>query len=156
MSSLLRGQTSERGSKASLNIKRILTTDSIISGMLVFVPMAVVGGLYGFGPLFVFVCSALSCIALSYWLGKATESLGTRLGPISGGLLNATFGNAAELIIAIMALSHGLFIVVRTTIIGSILGQLLLVLGTSLLVAGLRHKDLSFSRSLVQLNLIYS
>ena len=152
MSSLLRGQTSERGSKASLNIKRILTTDSIISGMLVFVPMAVVGGLYGFGPLFVFVCSALPCIALSYWLGKATESLGTRLGPISGGLLNATFGNAAELIIAIMALSHGLFIVVRTTIIGSILGQLLLVLGTSLLVAGLRHKDLSFSRSLVQLN----
>ena len=92
----------------------------------------------------------MSCIPLSYRLGQATEALGSRLGPVSGGLLNATFGNAAELIISVIALSHGLFVVVRTTLIGSILGQLLLVLGTSLLVAGIKHKDLGFSRPMVQ------
>lgn len=85
-------------------------------------------------------------------LGQATESLAARLGPVSGGLLNATFGNAAELIISVAALSHGLVVVVRTSLIGSVLGQLLLVLGTSLLVAGIRHKELRFSRSLVQIN----
>ena len=120
--------------------------------MLVFLPLAIAGELLWFGAVFVFVCACLSCVPLSYWLGQATEALGTRLGPVSGGLLNATFGNAAELIIAIFALSHGLVVVVRTTLIGSILGQLLLVLGTSLLVAGIKHKDLGFSRHLVQIN----
>jgi Ca2+:H+ antiporter len=120
--------------------------------MFVFVPMALMGKHLGFGSVFVFACAALSCVPLSYWLGKATEALGTRLGPVSGGLLNATFGNAAELIISAMALSHGLLIVVRASLIGSILGQLLLVLGTSLLLAGLKHKELRFSRALVQVN----
>ena len=89
---------------------------------------------------------------MSYWLGQSTESLGSRLGPVSGGLLNATFGNAPELVISVVALSHGLFIVVRTALIGSTLGQLLLVLGTSLLLAGIRHRRLHFSQDLVQAN----
>ena len=134
------------------SLKRIMNTDPIANAMLVFLPLAIVGQFLGFGPVVVFACSALSCVTLSYRLGQATESLGARYGPVSGGLLNATFGNAAELIISIVALSHGLFLVVRTTLIGSILGQLLLVLGTSLLFAGLRHKSLDFSRSLVQIN----
>ena len=92
----------------------------------------------------------MSCVPLSYWLGQATEALGNRLGPVTGGLLNATFGNAAEMIISIFALSHGLFIVVRSALIGSILGQLLL--GTSLLLAGMKHGNLRFSKSLVQIN----
>jgi Ca2+:H+ antiporter len=120
--------------------------------MLVFLPLAVVGEMLGFGGVFVFVCAASSCVPLSYWLGRSTEALGARLGPVSGGLLNATFGNAAELIISVFALSHGLFIVVRAALIGSILGQLLLVLGTALLLAGLKHGTLSFSRTLVQIN----
>ena len=152
MSGPIAGEHLELGWKASPAKKRLVSLGTIANAMLVFVPLAVVGGVYGMGPVFVFVCSALSCIALSYWLGQATEALGARLGPVAGGLLNATFGNAAELIIAIVALNHGLFIIVRTTLIGSILGQLLLVLGTSLLVAGLRHKSLGFSRSLVQVN----
>ena len=115
-------------------------------------PLAVMGVLFNVGPIFVFVCAALSCITLSYRLGQATESLGARLGPVSGGLLNATFGNAAEMIISVVALSHGLFLIVRTTLIGSIIGQLLLVLGTSLLLAGLKHTNLNFSRPLVQIN----
>ena len=123
-----------------------------MNAMLVFAPMAVVGHALGLSAVFVFTCSALACVALSYRLGQATETLGSRLGPVSGGLLNATFGNAAELIISIMALNHGLLVVVRTGLVGSILGQLLLVLGTSLLVAGLKHRQLGFSRHLVQIN----
>lgn len=132
--------------------KGIMNTGSIANAMLIFVPLAIIGELFEFGPVFVLACTALSCIPLSYWLGQATEALATRLGSVSGGLLNATFGNAAELIISTMALSQGLFTVVRTSLIGSILGQLLLVLGTSLLVAGLKHKNLRFSRALVQIN----
>ena len=132
--------------------RRIMSADSLMNAMLVFVPLTLVSELLGLGPILVFACAALSCVPLSYRLGQATESLGTRLGPVSGGLLNATFGNAAELIISIFALNHGLVVVVRTSLIGSIVGQLLLILGTSLLVAGLKHKELSFSRSLVQIN----
>lgn len=129
-----------------------ISTGNGMNAMLVFIPLAIFGEMYGSWPVFVFMCSALSCVALSYRLGQATESLGTRLGPVAGGLLNATFGNAAELIISIMALNHGLFVVVRTGLIGSILGQLLLVLGTSLLFAGLKYRKLAFSQALVQVN----
>jgi Ca2+:H+ antiporter len=124
----------------------------VMNVMLLFVPLAVMGRLFDLGAVFTFVCAALSCVPLSYRLGQATEEVGSRLGPVSGGLLNATFGNAAELIISIAALNHGLLILVRMTIIGSILGQLLLVLGTSLLLAGLRYRELGFSRALVQTN----
>lgn len=139
---------------AGLPLKRgsMKSAQGIMNAMLVFIPLAIVGHLYNFGPVFVFTFSALSCLPLSYWLGQSTESLGARFGPVSGGLLNATFGNAAEVILSIVALSNGLFLIVRTTLIGSILGQLLLVLGTSLLLAGFRHKKLVFSQSLVQIN----
>ena len=131
---------------------RFLSARSLINALLVFAALALYGELSGYSGMFVFASAALACIPLSYWLGKATEALGTRLGPVSGGLLNATFGNAAELTISIFALSHGLLVVVRAALIGSILGQLLLVLGTSLVVAGWRHGTLRFSRSLVQVN----
>lgn len=138
--------------KAFTLVKGNMNTGSMTNIMLVFIPLAIVGELFGYSPVFVFACTALSCIPLSYRLGQATEALGTQFGPVSGGLLNATFGNAAELIISTMALSRGLFIVVRTSLVGSVLGQLLLVLGTSLLVAGLKHRNLRFSRALVQIN----
>ena len=120
--------------------------------MLIFVPLAVGAEYLDIGGAAGFAFAALACVPLSYWLGQATEALASRLGPVSGGLLNATFGNAAELMISIFALTHGLFVVVRTALIGSILGQLLLVLGTSLLIAGLKHGELRFSKSLVQVN----
>ena len=131
---------------------RLINKGNVMNAMLVFVPLTVVGEWAGAWPFFVFACSALSCVVLSFRLGQATESLGAKLGPVSGGLLNATFGNASELIITVMALKEGLFVVVRTSLIGSVLGQLLLVLGTSLLLAGLKYKSLGFSRSLVQIN----
>ena len=136
----------------SFTRNRMVNPRRAVNALLVFVPLAVLGESFGFGGVFVFACAALSCIPLSYWLGQATEALGARLGPVSGGLLNVTFGNAAELIISIFALSHGLFIVLRTALVGSIIGQLLLVLGTSLLLAGLKHGNLRFSRALVQIN----
>ncbi len=132
--------------------RRLTVVGGLMNAMLLFVPLAVVGQLFGLGAVFVFVCSALACVPLSYRLGQSTEVLGARLGPVSGGLINATFGNAAEVILSITALSHGLFLVVRTTLIGSILGQLLLVLGTALLLGGLKHKKLVFSQKLVQVN----
>ena len=137
---------------AGLGRRRLPNAKSLINASLVFLPLAIVGEHLEMGSVFVFVCAALSCVPLSYWLGQATEALGARLGPVSGRLLNATFGNAPELIISIFALQLGLFVVVRTALIGSILGQLLLVLGTSLVLAGFKHGTLRFSRSLVQIN----
>ena len=132
--------------------RRIMNPGTIMNAMLLCVPLAVLAERYGSGPVLVFTFVALSCVALSYRLGQATEALGSYLGPVAGGLLNATFGNAAELVISIVALNHGLFVVVRAGLIGSILGQLLLVLGTSLLIAGLKYRNLEFRRDLVQIN----
>ena len=133
---------------------RIASPGTLMNVLLVCVPLTVVADSFGASAVFVFVCAALSCVTLSYRLGQATESLGSRLGPVGGGLLNATFGNAAELVISISALNHGLYVVVRAGLIGSVLGQLLLVLGTSLLFAGLKYRKLDFSRDLVQGNFI--
>ncbi len=80
-------------------------------------------------------------------MGEATEHLAHRSGPTIGGLLNATFGNAAELIISIVALQAGLVGLVKASITGSILGNLLLILGLSLVVGGLRRNELRFNRA---------
>jgi Ca2+:H+ antiporter len=81
------------------------------------------------------------------WIGRATEELAARVGEGLGGLLNATFGNAAELIIAAIALSKGLTSVVKASITGSIIGNILLVLGLSILLGGLRHKEQRFNKT---------
>ena len=80
---------------AALTRNRFMETSSLMNAMLVFLPLAILGEHFGLGGVFVFVAAALSCLPLSYWLGQATEALGARLGPVSGGLLNATFGNNA-------------------------------------------------------------
>src|SRR4051812_37723620 len=92
-----------------------------------------------------FIVSALAIIPLSGWMGRATERLAERTGQGIGGLLNATFGNAAELIIAIMALSKGLTGVVKASITGSIIGNILLVLGCSILAGGLKRPHQRFN-----------
>ena len=100
----------------------------------------------------IFAVSSLALIGLAWVLGQATESLGHHLGPRIGGILNATFGNAAELIITIFALSAGLTTVVKASIIGSIIGNVLLVLGASLLIGGLKNGIQSFSREIAGIN----
>jgi len=97
-----------------------------------------------------FICSGLAIIPLAGLMGKSTEHLSERLGQGIGGLLNATFGNAAELIIALLALHKGLFGVVKASITGSILGNILLVFGASALAGGLKHKHLKFNRRAIQ------
>jgi Ca2+:H+ antiporter len=91
--------------------------------------------------LLIFVSSGLAIVPLAGWMGRATEQLATRLGEGVGGLLNATFGNAAELIIAFAALRAGLHTVVKASLVGSIVGNILLVLGAAMLAGGLRHKE---------------
>jgi Ca2+:H+ antiporter len=97
----------------------------------------------------VFAVSCLGVLPLAGYMGEATEHLATRTGPVVGGLLNATFGNAAELIIAIVALRAGLVDLVKASITGSILGNLLLILGLSLLVAGYDRPILRLNRTAV-------
>ena len=89
----------------------------------------------------IFVASALAIVTLAGFMARATEHLATRLGEGVGGLLNATFGNAAEFIIAFAALRAGLHTVVMASLVGSIVGNILLVLGAAMLAGGLRHKD---------------
>ena len=87
----------------------------------------------------IFVSACLAIVPLAAWMGKATEHLAERTGEGIGGLLNATFGNAAEMIIGLMALRRGLTGVVKASITGGIIGNVLLVLGAALLAGGLRH-----------------
>lgn len=102
--------------------------------------------------LLVFAVSALALIGLAWVLGQATESLGHHAGPRVGGVLNATFGNAAELIITVLALSAGLTTVVKASIVGSIIGNVLLVLGASILFGGLKNGTQSFSAEIAGIN----
>ncbi len=102
--------------------------------------------------LLIFALTSLALIGLAWVLGQATESLGHHAGPRVGGILNATFGNAAELIITIFALSVGLTEVMKASIIGSIIGNVLLVLGASLLFGGLKNGTQSFSATIAGIN----
>lgn len=98
-------------------------------------------------PLLVFLLACCAVVPLAGFMGDATEHLASRTGPTVGGLLNATFGNAAELIIGLVALNAGLIPLVKFSIIGSILGNLLLIMGLSLVAGGLRATELRFSRT---------
>jgi Ca2+:H+ antiporter len=110
------------------------------SWLLVFVPVTI--ALEHLAPdqsLWIFVSAGLAILPLAGWMGRATEELAARTGEGVGGFLNATFGNAAELIIAIAALHAGLHDVVKASIAGSIIGNILLVLGAAMLAGGVRH-----------------
>lgn len=116
--------------------------------LLMFIPVAIT--LDYLAPerhLMVFAAAAIAILPLAGWLGRATEQLADRSGEGVGGLLNATFGNAAELIIALAALRAGLHDVVKASIAGSIVGNILLVMGAAMLAGGLRHKEQAFNAS---------
>jgi Ca2+:H+ antiporter len=119
----------------------VLLTASVVAAELLHAP-----------TLLIFAVSALALVGLAWVLGQATESLGHHAGPRVGGILNATFGNAAELIITIFALAAGLTTVVKASIIGSIIGNVLLVLGASLLLGGLKNGAQTFSATIAGIN----
>lgn len=109
------------------------------------VPLSIIGSLLHWSSILMFVIYCLTIIALSSFMGRATESLAIVAGPRIGGLLNATFGNAVELIIAIFALREGLTEVVLASLTGSVLGNLLLVAGLSFFIGGLKYKRQQFN-----------
>ena len=117
-----------------------------MSFLLLALPVVVLAELLHWPPLVIFILSAVAIIPLAGYIGESTESLAHYTGPRLGGLLNATLGNAAELIITIVAIREGLLELVKASITGSILGNLLLVLGMSMLLGGLRHGHQSFDR----------
>jgi Ca2+:H+ antiporter len=121
--------------------------------LLLFVPAAIAAEFMHASPVVIFALSALAIVPLSGYLGRATEEIAAYTGPTLGGLLNATLGNLAELIIAILALRAGLVDLVKASITGSILGNLLLVLGAAQLVGGLRHRTQRFSVALAGLSI---
>src|SRR4051794_14545536 len=112
-----------------------------------FIPIAVALDVASASPTLIFFASALGVIPTAALMGKATEELAARSGPGIGGLLNVTFGNAPELIIALFALGAGLHEVVKASLVGSILGNILLVLGAAMFVGGLRHERQHFART---------
>jgi Ca2+:H+ antiporter len=118
-----------------------------LHALLLALPVALAAELLHWNPVIVFAAAALALVPLAALLGDATEELAAYTGPRVGGLLNATLGNAAELIIAGFALKAGLFELVKASIAGSILGNLLLVLGMALAAGGLRHGVQRFNRA---------
>ena len=141
-------EQSQQNSAAPQHAKRPWYRPSL-NWLLVFVPVAAamrfVPALHN--PTALFIVSCLAIIPLAGWMGRATEHLAEHLGEGVGGLLNATFGNAAELIIALFALSKGLQGVVKASITGSIIGNILLVLGLSFFLGGAKFTKQVFNRT---------
>ncbi len=133
-------------------MKQLFKPANILNLLLIFVPIAIVlEYVVHASPTLIFISSCLAIIPLAGLMGKATEHLAEKVGEGIGGLLNATFGNAAELIIAIMALRAGLYDVVKASITGSIIGNVLLVFGLSALLGGLKFPSQTINKTAASL-----
>jgi Ca2+:H+ antiporter len=128
-----------------MNAKALLKPS--LDWLLLFVPVAIFLRFTSGSPTFLFLAACLAVVPLAGWMGRATEHLAAKTGEGIGGLLNATFGNAAELIIALMALNKGLFGVVKASLTGSIIGNVLLVMGLSFFAGGLKFPQQRFNRT---------
>jgi len=121
-----------------------------VYGLGAFIPIALVLDIVGAAPTLVFTASALGVVPTAALMSDATEHLAARAGPGIGGLVNVTFGNAPELIIAIFALADGLQEVVKASLVGSIVGNSLLVMGAAMLAGGWKRTRQSFDRTAAQ------
>lgn len=119
---------------------------------LVFIPISILCEFIGISPKWMFILAALSIIPLAGIMGEATEEISLYTGPRIGGFLNATFGNATELIISFFAFREGLFDVVKASIAGSVIGNILLVLGASMLFGGSKYKIQKFNKEIVEVS----
>lgn len=124
----------------------------ILKYMLIFVPISFIAEFMGASPSTMFILAALSIIPLAGLMGEGTEEISFYSGPKIGGFLNGTFGNATELIISFFALKEGLFEVVKSSIAGSVIGNVLLVLGASMLAGGLKFKTQTFNKKVVEVS----
>ncbi len=120
--------------------------------LLLGVPLSWTGHFQGWDPNLVFLCAALAVVALAKFMGQATEEIAALTGPTIGGLINATFGNATELIIGLVALRAGLVEVVKASITGSIISNLLLVAGLAMFLGGIKFREQSFRPEVARMN----
>jgi Ca2+:H+ antiporter len=130
-----------------MSIKKFLSI-----ALLIFVPISIAAEQLHWGTMAIFATSALAIVPLAIWLSTATEEITLVTGPAIGGLLNAVFGNATELIIAFVALNAGLVDIVKASITGTIVSNLLLAMGLSMFFGGLRHKEQEFKPIVARVN----
>src|SRR5215203_4645840 len=134
--------------RSGFNLRRFLFSGAGWPYLLVpFIPIAIILELTHASATVIFLASAAGVIPPAALMGRATEELAARSGPGIGGFLNVTFGNAPELIIAFFALNEGLQEVVKASLVGSILGNILLVMGAAMLVGGLKRERQFFDRT---------
>lgn len=127
-------------------------TNFIAAFLSLFIPLSIAAELLHWGAFPIFITSALAIIALSIWLSTTTEKVAVVTGPSLGGLVNAVFGNATVLILALVALKEGLIDIVKASITGSILSDLLLFMGLAMLAGGIRYKEQTFQPILARVN----
>lgn len=130
-----------------MSIKKIISL-----GLLVFIPISIAAEHFEWGTLTIFITSGVAIIPLAIWLSTATEEVAIVTGSSIGALLNAVFGNATELIIALVALKAGLVDIVKASITGTIISNLLLVMGLSMFLGGLRYKEQEFKPVVARVN----
>ncbi len=130
-----------------MKIKNIISL-----GLLIFIPISIAAKYLEWGSLAVFITSAIAIVPLAIWLSTATEEVAVVTGSTIGALLNAVFGNATELIIALVALKEGLVDIVKASITGTIISNLLLVMGLSMFLGGLRYKEQDFKPVVARVN----
>ncbi len=128
----------------------VFDMNKVFLALLAFVPITFGAQALSVSPIFIFFFSALAIVPLAKYIGEATEELARYTSPAFGGLLNATFGNATELIIGVFALNAGLLEVVKASITGSIIGNLLLVLGMAMVAGGYSRKEQKFNATAAQ------
>ncbi|KAM3098052.1 calcium/proton exchanger [Phormidesmis sp. 146-35] len=131
---------------------KLTTKQTVLLGMLTFIPLAIAAEHWELPPVLVFVASGFAIIPLAALIAESTEGIAEVVGPTLGGLLNSTFGNATELIVAIVALRAGLVDVVKASITGTLIANLLLALGLATFLGGLRYKEQDFQPAVARLN----
>ncbi|OWY66022.1 calcium/proton exchanger [cyanobacterium TDX16] len=122
--------------------------DAFLLRMLVFVPLALLFRQLGLPPLVVFATAGLAIIPLAAWIANFTEAIANKIGSFLGGLLNVTFGNVTEIVVSIVALQAGMVEVVKASLVGSIIANLLLGLGFAFIIDGLSFKRLDFQHNI--------
>ena len=132
--------------------KKMFNRHTIWFVLLLFVPISIIGHWLEWDEVTIFITAGLGIIPLAAFMGEATEEIAVVVGPTIGGLLNATFGNATELILAFIALRGGLISVVKATITGSIISNLLLVMGLAMLLGGFRYQEQVFQSEVARVN----
>jgi Ca2+:H+ antiporter len=134
-------RVSSRSTLKKASLPRTMSRkDALLLRMLIFVPVCLILSALDANPVIVFATAGFAIVPLAAWIANFTEAISTRIGPTLGGLLNATFGNATEMIVSAVALQAGLIEVVKASLLGSMIANLLLGLGLALFLGGLRGR----------------